>query len=283
MRFGANSFIWTSPFSTTDLPLITKVKDMGFDLIEIAVEDPELIDVARLKSALREADLDALLCGAFGPDRDLGNDDPAIRENCMAYIRRCLEMCAEVASPTFAGPSYAAVGKTRLCTPEEKARQWDLGTENLRVLGSEASQSGVVIALETLNRYETDMLNIVDQALDLVGRVASPNVQIHLDTYHMNIEEKDVPAAIRRAGEHLAHFHSCANDRGVVGTDHVDWPGVRDALSDIGYRGAVVIESFTPGVKEIARACAIWRPLAPSQDAIASDGLAYLRTLFADH
>jgi len=173
------------------------------------------------------------------------------------------------------------VGKTRLTTPEEKAQQWDLVTGNLQMLGREAGERGVTICLEPLNRYETDMINIADQAVDLVERVGSRSVKVHLDTYHMNIEEKSIPDAIRRTGEHLGHFHACANDRGIVGTDHIEWPGVRDALAEVGYDGPVVIESFTPGVKEIARACSIWRPLAPSQDAIASEGLQFLRALFA--
>jgi len=281
VRFGANTFIWASPFSTADLSLIRKVKDMGFDVIEIAVEDPTLIDVSALKNALREVSISGLICGAFGPERDLGSEDPARRDTCIRYIRECLAICEEVGSPTFAGPAYAAVGKTRLCSPEEKAQQWDLVTENLQMLGREAADRGVVISLEPLNRYETDMINTVDQALDLVNRVGSANVGIHLDTYHMNIEETDVSAAIVRTGKHLTHFHACANDRGIVGKDHVDWLGVRTALQEVGYQGPIVIESFTPGVKEIARACSIWRPVAPSQDAIARDGLAYLRELFA--
>jgi len=135
--------------------------------------------------------------------------------------------------------------------------------------------------VEPLNRFETSFLNLAEQVIEVVDRVGHPNCQIMLDTFHMNIEEKSSGDAIRAAGKRLKHLHSCENDRGAPGSGQVAWQEVAQALWDIGYAGPVVIESFTAKVKSIARAAAIWRPLASSQDALAADGLKFLRQLLS--
>ena len=144
---------------------------------------------------------------------------------------------------------------------------------------SYAGERGVRLALEPLNRFETDLINVVEQGLALCAAVGSPHLGLHLDTFHMHLEERDSGAAIRAAGDRLFHFHACENDRGVPGRGQVEWGAVADALFDIEYDGAVVIESFTPEVKSIARAVCIWRDIAPNQDTIAAEGLAFLREL----
>ncbi|MDQ3044769.1 MAG: sugar phosphate isomerase/epimerase, partial [Chloroflexota bacterium] len=126
------------------------------------------------------------------------------------------------------------------------------------------------------------LVNTIEQALALLARLDSPNCGLLLDTFHMNIEEQDLPLAIRAAGAHLFHFHACANDRGAPGADHLDWPGIAAALGAIRYPGAIAIESFTAENQAIATAASIWRPLAPSQDALARDGLAFLRETFGE-
>lgn len=282
MKFGINTFVWASPFSTAEhLSLIDKADGMGFDLIEIAVEDPALINIPDLDGRLREVGSAALVCGAFGPGRNLASEDAAERANTAAYIRELVDMAAALGSPVISGPLYGAVGKTPAANLDARQRQRDRSATELRPLATYAGDHGVRLALEPLNRFETDLINIVDQGLALVEAVGSPHVGLHLDTFHMHLEERDSGAAIRRAGDRLFHFHACENDRGVPGAGQVAWPAVAAALADVGYDDAIVIESFTPEVKTIAQAVCIWREIAPSQDAIAAEGLAFLRTLFA--
>ena len=133
------------------------------------------------------------------------------------------------------------------------------------------------ICLEPLNRFETDFINTCDQALKMIKAVGSPALKLHLDTFHMNIEEKDQAAAIRKAGKLLGHFHACGSDRGTPGNDHIDWKPIAAALKSIGYKGDVVIESFTTDVKVIARAAAIWRRMEPTRDEIAVKGIKFLK------
>jgi D-psicose/D-tagatose/L-ribulose 3-epimerase len=131
--------------------------------------------------------------------------------------------------------------------------------------------------MEPLNRFETDFINTVDQALDMISDVGSPALKLHYDTFHMNIEEKFQPAAIEKAGKLLGHFHACGCDRGTPGYDHIDWKGIAKALKKIKYNGDVVIESFTQDVKVIAKAAAIWRKIEPSREDIAVKGLEFLK------
>lgn len=140
---------------------------------------------------------------------------------------------------------------------------------------------GIRLALEPLNRFETDMINIASQGLDFLDQVGMNNVGLHLDTFHMHLEERSSAAAIRQVSRRIFHFHACENDRGVPGTGQVHWQDVAIALKQVGYDGPVVIELFTSQVKEIARAVCIWREISPSQDAIASDGLKFLKSLLA--
>ncbi len=144
-----------------------------------------------------------------------------------------------------------------------------------------AGERGVKLGIEPLNRFETSLLNTAEQTMEVVDRLDSPAAGVLLDTFHMNIEEKDQAAAIRLVGDKLVHFHACGSDRGAPGADHIAWDAIAAALRDTGYTGPLVIESFTPDNQTIARAAAIWRPLAKSQDALAEEGLAFLLGKFA--
>ncbi len=281
MRIGASTFIWVSPFSSDTLDLIDKVKAFGFDLIEICVEDPDTIDTAVIGRALKRAGLGVTVCGAFGPNRDMSSDDPAVRDNAIDYSRRCVDIAAELGSEVVVGPMYAAVGNTRLLGPSERRRQWDLAVDSVSQVADHAAERGVRLAVEPLNRFETDLINTVDQGLELLSDIGRENVGFLLDTFHMNIEEKNIPDAIRRAGKHIFEFHSCSNDRGTPGEDHLPWSEIAAALRGVEYEGPIVIEAFTPQIQEIAKAVSLWRPLARSQDVLAQDGLRHLRQVFS--
>lgn len=282
MKIGVNTWVWVSPFNTEAFDLIPKVKGMGFDVLEIALDDASMIDAALLKKMLADNGLSATVCGAFGPTRDISNEEASIRKIGKDYILESLRFAEKIGSSLFSGPVYSAVGKTRLIPAEQKRRERGWCVENLREIAKVASDAGVTIGVEPLNRFESDMVNLVEQAVDLVDEVGSPVYKIHIDTFHANIEEKSIPASIRKLGKgRLCHFHACENDRGIPGSGHQDWTGIRDALREVEYAGPVVIESFTPGAVEIAKAASIWRPLAPSQDELAKQGQRFLKQLFA--
>ncbi len=280
MKFGASTFIWTSPFSNRSLDLIDKAKTLGFELIEICVEDPTTIDASAIRSRMKSVGIGATVCGAFGPDRDLSSNDQAVRENGIAYVKTCIDIAAELGAASVVGPMYSAVGRTEMVEPAQRVAQRRLAATSIRIAADHAKAKGVRLGIEPLNRFETDLINTVDQGLVLLDEIDRTNVGFLLDTFHMNIEEKDIPAAVRKAKGRIVEFHACSSDRGTPGEDHLPWPAIVTALNDIGYDGPVVIEAFTPAIKEIARAVALWRPLAESEDALAGNGLRFLRGTF---
>lgn len=179
--------------------------------------------------------------------------------------------------PSLIGPVYSAVGRADAVPPDEYRKQWATVVKHLKTLSQYAARAGKQVCLEPLNRFETDFINTCDQGLKMLRAVNNPALRLHLDTFHMNIEEKDQATAIRKAGKLLGHFHACGSDRGTPGNDHIDWKPIAEALRSIGYSGDVVIESFTTDVKVIARAAAIWRRMEPTRDEIAVKGLKFLK------
>jgi D-psicose/D-tagatose/L-ribulose 3-epimerase len=281
MRFGINTFLFTSPFTTRSTKSFAKLRKWGFESLEIAVEDPAHIDAARVKQ-----DLDAIglvcgsICSCTGGDRDL-RGTPRQQKIAMAYFRALLDQAVVLGAKSIIGPLYSAVGRADAVPRNDYKKQWKTVVGHLKTLSKEAENAGVQICIEPLNRFETDFINTCDQVLKLVQDVGSPALRVMLDTFHMNIEEKNPAQAVRKAGKHLGHLHACGCDRGTPGSDHIDWPGIAKALKAIRYDGDIVIESFAMNVKLIAKAAAIWRQIEPTQDSIAINGLKNLRRVLS--
>ncbi len=282
MRFGVNTWVWTSPLTTDELRnLVPKVKGMGFDWIEVPLEGMNDFDYTEAGKIIRDNGLGVSACAAMSPERDLIHEDVAIRESGAAYIRHCLQAISRMGGTNLVGPTYSAVGRVWQQSAEDRVRDVDTLVKTLGSLSRFAADCGAVICLEPLNRFETSFINLASQAIEVIDRVDHPSCKIMLDTFHMNIEEKSLGDAIRNTGSRLAHFHACENDRGAPGSGNVTWDEVAAALKDIGYDGPVVIESFTNKVKSIARAAAIWRSFESSQDALAQNGVNFLKKLLA--
>ena len=277
--FGVSTWLWTSPFSTDTISLFPKIKAMGFSHVEIPIEDPDIIDAGVVYRALADHGLKPVACGAFGPSRDLTHEDPAVHQQCFDYIAKCLDMCLELKAGFLAGPMYSAVGKARLVPPEQRNTEWSRAVDNLREVCQMAADRQLEIALEPLNRFESDLVNTAEDVVRLIEDINHPAAKILLDSFHMSLEERDMEAAIRTAGDRLIHVQVSENYRGTPGTGQTPWGALRRGLETIGYRGVVSIESFTPHVQELAGAVCIWKTLAPSQDGFASEGLAFLRNL----
>jgi D-psicose/D-tagatose/L-ribulose 3-epimerase len=277
MRLGINTFLFTSPFTTESTKLFPQFKKWGFETVELAIEDPAHIDAAQVKAALDKSGLACgSACACLGPDRDL-RGTPEQQKTALNYMQQVIDQMVVLGCPSLIGPVYSSVGRADAVPPDEYKRQWKTVVANLKTLCKYAQARGRQICMEPLNRFETDFINTVDQALQMVKEVGSPALKLHLDTFHMNIEEKDQAKAIRKAGKLLGHFHACGSDRGTPGNDHIDWAPIAAALKGIHYKGDVVIESFTTDVKVIARAAAIWRRIEPTRDEIATKGIKFLK------
>ena len=277
VTFGVSTWLWTSPFNRETIALFPKIKSFGYDAVEIPVEDPSLIDLDLVKKALADQELKGIICGAFGPSRDLTHDDPAFHQTCFAYLDSCLEIASELGAGFVAGPMYSAVGKARLVALEQRKVEWDRAVSNLRKVCRRAGEFGLDLAIETLNRFETDLINTSEDLMRLIGDINEPQAKAVLDGFHLNIEEPDLESAIRRVGDKLIHVQVSENYRGTPGTGQTNWAAWKRGLEAINYRGTISIESFTPQVKELAGAVCIWKPLVPSQDGFAKDGLEFLK------
>ncbi|MDU0289912.1 sugar phosphate isomerase/epimerase family protein [Saccharothrix longispora] len=271
---GVSTWVWASPLTDDVLArLAPRIRDWGFDVVELPVEHPGDWDPHRAADLLANLGLGAAVCLVMPPGRDLLAADAVA--GTQDYLRHVVDVAAVVGSGVVAGPAYSPVGRT-----------WRVGNrlevyaelrENLAPVVEHAASKGVRLAVEPLNRYETSLLNTVEQALEALDGLPDEGCGLALDTYHMNIEESSPAEAVRAAGARIAHVQVCANDRGTPGEDHQDWPALLRALADAGYRGPLCIESFTPDNAAIATAASIWRPLAASPDALATGGLAFLR------
>ena len=279
MKFGINTYLFSSPFTNESVRFFSKFKEWGFDFVEIAVEDPANIDPVFIRKALDDHGLECRsVCAATGPGRDLrGNRKEQV--TALEYIKRLIDIAPVLGSSLIAGPIYSAVGRAELVSGDEKKRQWTSVVKNLKILALDAEKADVRLAIEPLNRYETDFVNTCQQALDLIKDVGSEAFGIHLDAFHMNIEEKDPALAILKAGNKLLLLHASGSDRGTPGGDQINWERIFAALDKINYAGDIVIESFTPDVKIIAKAASIWRKTEPSEEVIARDGLKFIRSL----
>jgi D-psicose/D-tagatose/L-ribulose 3-epimerase len=279
--YGVNTWVWVSPLTDDSLAqLAPKVRDWGFDVIELPIEQPGDWNPERAAELLARLGLGATTCLVMPPGRELVDTDPGTVADTQDYLRHCVDVAVTVGSPVIAGPAYASVGRTWRIDDDQRRELYTELQVNLAPVVHYAATRGVRVAVEPLNRYETSLINTVAQGLDAIDGLPRQGCGLALDTYHLNIEEADPVGAIRAAGSRIAHVQVCANDRGAPGTDHIDWPAWLSALADAGYRGpgrSLCIESFTPDNQTIATAASIWRPLARSQDAIAVDGLSFLK------
>lgn len=280
MRFGINTFLFVSPFTTESTKLFPQFKRWGFDSVEIPVEDPAHIDPARVQAAALKAGLEiGSLCACMGPGRDF-RGTPEEQQTAMTYCKALVDQAVVLGHARIIGPLYSVVGKADAVEPSQQKVEFQWVVRNLKELARYAESKGITLCVEPLNRFETDFLNTCDQGLKLLKAVGSKALKLHLDTFHMNIEEKHQGDAIRKAGKLLGHFHACGTDRGTPGSDSLNWKEIVAALKAVKYEGDVVIESFTTEVKVIARAAAIWRRIEPTRNEIAVKGLQNLKRHF---
>lgn len=280
MKLGVSLWLWTSPITNEIIEeYAPKIAAMGFDTIEVPLEDPDGLDCSAARKIIEKHGLDVTCCAAMGPGRDIVHPDLSVQKDGMEYLQKAILAAAELGSEVLAGPVYAEVGRLWSMTDEERKIHEDLLVAQLLKLSKHANTHGITICVEALNRFETSFLNLTSQVKKIIEMVNEPSCKICLDLFHAGIEEKNLGDAIRLAGDHLFHLQVAENDRGTPGTGQLNWEEVAGALKGIGYNRQVVIETFSPGNKILAKAASIWRPLADSPDKLATDGLHFLRKL----
>ena len=279
---GVISMSYARPFVAEHFPLFARMKAAGMDFVELLVPEEGELDPAATGKAAREAGLFIALAARVNLQRDLASDDAGSHTAAIAYLKRCVDVAVAMGARIVGGPLYGTplVFAGRPPAPIDETRRV---ARVLRVVaglkdaGAYATAKGVVLAVEPLNRFETDFCNTARQAVELVEMVGSPAVGVMLDTFHMNMEDDDLPAAIRATGRHLMHFQANENHRGFLGTGHIDWPSICRALAAINYAGPITLEPFRRTDDRLSVPLAQWRPPAHDEDADLAHSAAFLR------
>ncbi|HEY8528090.1 MAG TPA: sugar phosphate isomerase/epimerase family protein [Paenibacillaceae bacterium] len=275
MKLGVHAYAWCSEWSNETLHLIDRVKRLGLDFIELPLMRLDAFDSRAVRRRLQDADLDAVTSTVLLPGMDLTSEDPDERRRAVEYLKACVDATGEIGARQLSGVIYSQHVKPAVRRPTEA--EWQMAAEGLREVAEYAAERGVAIAVEPVNRYETYLVNTAEQAMRLIAMIGMDNVGVHLDTYHMNIEEKSFPGAVERAGEKLMHIHLCENDRGIPGTGLVDWDGLFRALGGLNYQGYAALESFVDVTDNMNTW--VWRQLAPDGDTLIREGAAFIRSM----
>ncbi|WP_149083710.1 MULTISPECIES: sugar phosphate isomerase/epimerase family protein [Microbacterium] len=277
MNIGCHGLVWTGTFDADGIRLaVEKTKRAGFDLIEFPLMDPFSFDVEAAKAALAEHGLAVSASLGLSDETDVTSGDPAVVAAGEALLLRAVDVLAELGGSHFCGVIYSAMKKYMdPVTPEGLVSS----RRTIARVADHAAERGVSVALEVVNRYETNVLNTARQALAYVGEVDRPNLGIHLDTYHMNIEESGMFAPVLDAAPALRYVHIGESHRGYLGTGTVDFDAFFKALGRIGYDGPIVFESFSSAVvaPDLSRMLGIWRNLWTDNDELGAHANAYIR------
>jgi D-psicose/D-tagatose/L-ribulose 3-epimerase len=277
MKFGVNTMVWTTKVTDRHWPLLSRIKEFGFDGVEFFLSPHEPSDIPAVRKMVERLQLECATCSVLPRDDNPVSPQPEVRARGREYLNRCLERTAELGSKLICGPLYAGLG---VMTGQRRTEEeWKWAIDNLQAAADYARPLGVTLCIEPLNRFETYFLNTQQDAALLVRAVGAPNLRVHFDTFHANIEEQNPADSVRSISKELGHVHISENDRGIPGTGHNDWAGVLSALRDVGYDGWLTIESFAQPEPALAAAAAIWRDLAPSGDELARRGLQFIKDL----
>jgi D-psicose/D-tagatose/L-ribulose 3-epimerase len=275
MKYGVNTFIWTVSFTRDNFPLLPEIKRHGFDGIEVSMFHPADFALQDIRQGLAQNGLECTICSVIPRGLSVISDDAAVRQKTRAHLEDCIKTAADVGARIIAGPLYSPVGY--LPGRRRTADEWKWAVDCYQSLGPVLAGNRVTIAIEPLNRFETYFLNTAADAVALCDEINHPNVGILFDTFHANIEEKNIGQAYRTVARHLKHVHTCENDRGIPGSGHVEWKDVFQALRDIRYDGWLTIESFGFALGELSAAASIWRDIAPTPESIAYEGVKFLK------
>jgi len=277
LQYAVHAYAWTNSWSNETLDIIDRAKGLGFDIVEVPLMEIEKVDAAAIKARAEAAGMALCTSTACSEATDPTGEDEAVRAAALDYLKKCISATADMGGTVFTGVTYSAIGRKITGRPGEA--YWDRAASVLKEAAKFAADRGVIVGIEAINRYETFLINTADQALELKERIGEPNVRVHLDAYHMNIEECDFYRPTRKAAADLCHFHLSESHRGTPGTGVVDWDGIYRALGEAKYQGIVGLESFESVSPAMAAATCMWRSLADSSDQLLGDGLKYLKAL----
>lgn len=277
MTFSVHAALWNRTWQDDVTPFVREAAAIGFGGVEVSLLGDDA-SFARVAREARELGVTLTCTTGLGPATDVGSADRQVREAGLGALRKAVVSAEMLGSRTLSGVVYGAWGVTDPARLEERR---ELAAEALAAVAPMAADAGVTIGIEAINRYETDLVNTADQALDLVARIGAPNVGVLLDAYHMNVEEKDPAAAIRACGSRLVHMHVAGRDRGVPDVRDLQRHRIREALEEVGFDGTITCEMFVVANVPVSSDLTVWRDIEPHPTGAARRALDALRRWWA--
>ncbi|MBC8437548.1 MAG: sugar phosphate isomerase/epimerase [Planctomycetes bacterium] len=275
MKYGMNLLLWTGEMNDEMIPVVESLKEMGYDGVELPLFAYDLELHRQWGERLDSIGLERTIVTVRGEEDNPISSDPAVRALGVANTKEALDNAAAVGAQSLVGPYHSALGLFSGAGPT--ADEWKWGVDSMRQVAEHAGSVGVMLGVECLNRFETYLLNTHSDAARFVREVDHPNCRMMYDTFHSNIEEKNIADAIRSCQDVLTHVHISENDRSTPGSGNVNWQENFDTLMEVGYDGWMVVEAFGLALPEIAAATKIWRRMYDSEEQLARDALAFMK------
>jgi D-psicose/D-tagatose/L-ribulose 3-epimerase len=276
-KLGMNLLLWGTEIDDQLFPVLEQIKSCGYDGVEIPIFNTDSSVWASWRKKLDELQLSRVAVTINGPDDHQISSDAAMRKSTLERNKRALDCAAVLGSELLTGPFHSALGVFTGKASTQQERDW--AKENLYQLADYAKQYGIVLGLEYLNRFESYLVTTTDELIQLVDEINHPNCKLMFDSFHANIEEQNMAAAIQRMGNRLVHVQLSENDRGILGRGHVDFRSILNALDQIGYSGMVSVEAFSSKLA----AANIWRKMFDSEMQLVQESYHYLKSIMHEN
>lgn len=276
VKLGLNTWLWARKFEERHLSCIDTAHELGAEALDFMVSDPYSFPTRKVAERAGQYDMELIVTTAMPTHINAISPDPKEREAALDFMKALIDVSAGLGSKIVGGVNYAGSGYHTGKARTQQEIDWDV--EYLHKAAEYARQYDIIIALEAVKRFETHFLNTAEQALELIEAAGEPNIKVHLDTFHMNIEEADFAQAIELCGDKLGYMHLIDSNRGVPGMGHVPWLEVFEALKKIGYEGCGCIETFNPQeLEETGPLTYLTRKFADTPEELSEKGLRYLK------
>jgi D-psicose/D-tagatose/L-ribulose 3-epimerase len=280
IKVGFNVLAWTADVSEKVLPVVDRLKEIGYDGVECFVGSPDEAAYRRFGNHAHNIGLETTAVFVVDKETNPADPSPLVRAKALDRIKWAIDRTHDVQSQVLCGPFHSAHANFSRYPPQEQEYQWS--AEVLRAAGEHASKANITLALEALNRFECYLCNTMEQLLYLVSKADHPNVKAMFDTHHSNIEEKKIATALKTIAPVLHHVHISENDRGTPGDGHVLWDETFSTLANIDYQGWLTIEAFSRSDPDFANAINVWREYSNPWE-IAEKGFAFIKQMCQTH